>query len=226
MKYVVHELEEVNGVVTRKYISQSAIVVGGQVSNNEFNVTLNEVESYFIDNIPKIQGKTQIDIVFILKAYKGQQQPVIQQFPFRVWYTAPGQTQVPVANVPTSQTAPTFPPQQIALIRLFDSPNLQGNELNYYNIRKPDGEYITYQLSTELPFNFQNVVGNKILNATTYESVNFSGSGGASTQNTILITINQLGSFRLQVEYRPYGFTSPINGEILTQTILSDVFTL
>lgn len=226
MKYVVYELEEVNGVVRRKYISQSVIGVGGQVSNNEFNVTLNEVESYFITNIPKIEGKTQIDIVFILKAYKGETEPVVQQFPFRVWYTSTNQTQVPVDNIPTSQTLPTFPPQKIAFIKIGESPTLQGNGFSYYNIKKPDGGYITFQLTTENPFEYQYVVNNRVLDAATYDNVNFSGSGGDSTQYTNLININKLGSFRLQVQYKPYGNTSPIGGEVLTQTILSEVFTL
>ena len=226
MRYTVYELVEVNGKVSRKYISQSEISVGGQVLNNEFNVTLTEVESYFIDSIPKIEGKTQIDLVFILKAYKGVEQPVVQQFPFKVWYTAPGQTQVPVENVPTSQTLPTFPQQKLSLIKLFDSPNLQGEGWSYYNIKKPAGGYITYNFITEKPFTTQNVVSTKILNATTYEIVNYSGIGGITTNYTNEITLNKLGSFRLQVEYRPYGTTSPIGGEILVQTIISDVFTL
>jgi hypothetical protein len=226
MSYTVYELEEINNKVTRKYISKNLIGVGGQVSNNEFNITLTEVESYFINNIPKIEGKTQIDIVFILKAYKGQEQPVVQQFPFKVWYTLPNQSQVPVENVPTSQTLPTFPQVKLSLIRLPDSPELQGSGFSYYNIKTPTGGYITYDFSSDdKPFNQQNVAGVKILNATTYDTVSYTGRA-ASTNDTNEITINELGSFRLQVQYRPYGFTSPIGGEILVQTILSDVFTL
>ena len=226
MKYVVYELEEVNGQVTRKYISQSVIGVGGQVTNNQFNVTLNDVESYFISNIPKIEGKTQIDIVFILKAYKGQEQPVVQQFPFKVWYTLPNQSQVPVVNVPSSQTLPTFPPQKIAFIKIGESTELQGRGWDYYNIKKPDGGYITYQLTTQEPFDEPKAINNRVLYAETYEIASYGGSGGAATQYTNLININKLGNFRLQVQYKPYGNTSPIGGEVLVQTIVSDVFTL
>jgi hypothetical protein len=226
MSYTVYQLEEVNNVVSRKYVSKGVIGVNGQVTNGEFNVTLNQVQSYLVNNIPKIIGKTQIDLVFILNAYKGQEQPVTQQFPFKDWYTLPNQGKVPVDNVPTSQTAITFPPEKLSLIRISDSSDLQGNGFNYYNIKKSTGGYITYNFSTEKPFNEQNVVGTKILNATTYDIVSYSRIGGVSTNYTNEITINQLGSFRLQVQYRPYGFTSPINGEVLTQTILSDVFTL
>jgi len=212
MKYVVYELEEVNGKVTRKYISQNVIGVGGQVINGVFNITLTDVESYFINDIPKIEGKTQIDIVFILKAYKGQEQPVVQQFPFKVWYTLP-----------------TFPPQQIAFIKIGESTELQGNGWSYYNIKKPAGGYITYNFTTDSqhPFEEQKVVlGSKILDASTYEVISYNGSGGPSTNYTNEITINKLGSFRLQVQYKPYGNTSPIGGEVLVQTIVSDVFTL
>jgi hypothetical protein len=226
MKYVVYELEEVNGKVTRKYISQSVIGVGGQVSNNQFNINLTEVESYFITNIPKIEGKTQIDIVFVLKAYKGQEQPVVQQFPFRVWYTLPNQSQVPVDNVPTSQTLPTFPPQQIAFVKIGESTELQGSGWSYYNIKKPDGGYITYQLTTQEPFDERKAINNRVLYAETYEIANYGGSGSVATNYTNLININKLGNFRLQVQYKPYGNTSPIGGEVLVQTIVSDVFTL
>jgi hypothetical protein len=209
-----------------KYISQSVIGVGGQVTNNQFNVTLNDVESYFINDIPKIEGKTQIDIVFILKAYKGQEQPVVQQFPFKVWYTLPNQSQVPVVNVPSSQTLPTFPPQKIAFIKIGESTELQGRGWDYYNIKKPDGGYITYQLTTEEPFDEPKAINNRVLYAETYEIASYGGSGGAATQYTNLININKLGNFRLQVQYKPYGNTSPIGGEVLVQTIVSDVFTL
>ena len=226
MKYVVYELVEENGKVIRKWVSQNTIGVGGQISNNEFNITLNEVESYLTNNIPKIEGKTQIDITFILKAYKGQEVSVPQQFPFKLWYTLPNQSQVPVDNIPVNQTLPTFPPQQIKLISLGESSVLQGNGFDYYNIKKPGGGYITYQLMTENPFESQYVVNTRVLNGVTYNNVSFSSNGGADTKYTNLVEINSLGDFRLQVQYKPYGNTSPNGGEILTQTILSDIFTL
>jgi hypothetical protein len=229
MSYTVYQLEEVNNVVTRKYISKNRIGVSGQVVNGVFNVTLTDVESYFINDIPKIEGKTQIDIVFILKAYKGQEQPVVQQFPFKVWYTLPNQNQVPISNVPTSQTLPTFPQLPLSLIRLTDSVNLQGEGWSYYNIKKPAGGYITYNFTTDSqhPFKEQNVVlGSKILDASTYEIISYGGSGGPSTNYTNEITVQKIGSFRLQVQYKPYGDDKPNGGEVLTQTILSDVFTL
>ena len=41
------------------------------------------------------------------------------------------------------------------------------------------------------------------------------------------INVNGLGAFRLQVLYKPYGNQIPnTGGNVLVQTILSDVFTL
>ena len=40
------------------------------------------------------------------------------------------------------------------------------------------------------------------------------------------MTINSKGVFRLQIKYYPYGFTSPIGGEVLEQIVVSDIFTL
>jgi hypothetical protein len=228
MRYTVYELVEVNGKVTRKYISQSVMSVGGQVTNGVFNVTLNEVESYFIENIPKIEGKTQIDIVFVLSAYKGQEQPVVQQFPFKVWYTLPNQTQVPVENVPTTQTAPTFPQKQLAIVKVGEFTSIEGDGGSYYNIKKPTGGYITFNFTVPSgeEVNPQWISKAGVLDSSTYSIVPFSGSLGSNTKYTNEWILNSIGSFRIQIQYRPYGFTSPIGGEVLVQTILSDVFTL
>jgi hypothetical protein len=229
MSYVVHELGEINGVVGRKYISEGVVNVEGRVINNEFNITLNEVQGYLVNNIPKIIGKTQIDLVFILTANKLQEQPVVQQFLFKDYYTLPSQSQVPVANIPVSQTALTFPPQKISINTIGESQTLGENGLNglsYYNIKKPAGGYITLQLSTENPFDSEKVVSYEILNAVTYDVVTSTLSKGETTSYTNVIETNNLGAFRLRVTYRTYGFTAPINGEVLIQSILSDVFTL
>jgi hypothetical protein len=50
--------------------------------------------------------------------------------------------------------------------------------------------------------------------------------GGIDTKYTYLCNIDSLGTFKLSVEYYPYGFTSPINGEVLKQTVFSPPFTL
>jgi hypothetical protein len=92
----VYVLEESNNKVTRKKVAQKIQGVGGQVTNNEFNITLSEIESFYLDGVPRIEGKTQIDIIFTVYAYKGAESPVKQQFPFRIWYTLPNQNQLPI----------------------------------------------------------------------------------------------------------------------------------
>ena len=227
MIYAVYELKEENNVVSRTSISRSEIRVGGQVTNGEFNITLNEVESFLINDIPKNEGKTQIDLIFVLNAYKGNEPPVSQKFPFKVWYTTPNQTQVPVSNVPTTQTLPTFPPQNISIVRIGEFDTFNGNGDEFYNVKKPAGGYITFKLETEKPFLTQNANSPEVLNSSTYKVINTTRiSSGPSTNYTLEVEPNALGGFRLQVKYRPYGFTSPPNGEVLTQTILSEVFTL
>jgi len=228
LNYVVYELEDANGKVTRKRVSQSQVTVQGQVTNGEFNITLEQVESFLTNNIPKNEGKTQIDMVFVLKAYKGEKSPVIQQFQFKLWYTLPSQTQVPVVDVPTTQTKPTFAPKQLAIVKYGESMQLGGNGFTFYNIKKPAGGYITLQfvLPPGEEYKSEWKGSSRILNATTYESVPYSGGGGITTNYTNEWTVSTIGTFRLQIQYYPYGYTSPINGEVLEQTILSEVFTL
>jgi hypothetical protein len=227
MNYQVYELQELNNQVTRKSISQSLLKLGGQVTNGEFNITLPQVESYLSNNIPKIEGKTQIDIVFGLLSYKGKESPVRQQFPFRLWYTLPNQNQVPLENVPVNQTLPTFPQQQLSIIKLPDSDAIRGEGNSYYNIKKLAGGYIPFDFT--LPsgqiFNSQNISSINILDSS-YNNVSFGSVLGPDTKYTNEVTINSKGVFRLQIQYRPYGFTSPIGGEVLVQTVLSDTFTL
>ncbi len=55
----VYVLEESNNQVTRKKVTQKIQGVGGQVTNNEFNITLSEIESFYLDGVPRIEGKTQ-----------------------------------------------------------------------------------------------------------------------------------------------------------------------
>ena len=223
----VYVLEESNNQVTRKKVTQKIQGVGGQVTNNEFNITLSEIESFYLDGVPRIEGKTQIDIIFTVYAYKGEGSPVKQQFPFRIWYTLPNQNQVPIENIPVNQTLPTFPQQQLSIVRLPDSNTLQGDGQTYYNIEKPSGGYITFNftLPSGQSYQSQNLGGISILD-NNYGGVPFNSFGNSSTRYTNQMTINSKGVFRLQIKYYPYGFTSPIGGEVLEQIVVSDIFTL
>jgi hypothetical protein len=223
----VYILEESNNQVTRKKVTQKIQGVGGQVTNNEFNITLSEIESFYLDGVPKIEGKTQIDIIFTVYAYKGAESPVKRQFPFRIWYTLPNQNQVPVENIPVNQTLPTFPQQQLSIVRLPDSDTIQGEGQTYYNIKKPSGGYITFNFTVPSgqSYQSQNRGGISILD-NNYDIVPFNSFGNSGTRYTNEMTINSKGVFRLQIKYYPYGFTSPIDGEVLEQTVVSDIFTL
>jgi hypothetical protein len=223
----VYVLEESNNQVTRKNVTQKIQGIGGQVTNNEFNITLSDIESFYLDGVPRIEGKTQIDIIFTVYAYKGAESPVKRQFPFRIWYTLPNQNQVPVENIPVNQTLPTFPQQQLSIVRLPDSNTLQGDGQTYYNIKKPSGGYITFNftLPSGQSYQSQNEGGISILD-NNYDSVPFNSFGSSSTRYTNEMTINSKGIFRLQIKYYPYGLDSPIGGEVLEQIVVSDIFTL
>jgi hypothetical protein len=223
----VYVLEESNNKVTRKKVTQKIQGVGGQVTNNEFNITLSEIESFYLDGVPRIEGKTQIDIIFTVYAYKGAESPVKRQFPFRIWYTLPNQSQVPVENIPVNQTLPTFPQQQLSIVRLPDSDTIQGDGQTYYNIKKPSGGYITFNFTVPSgqSYQSQNQGSISILNSN-YDTVPFSSFGGSNTRYTNEMTIKSKGVFRLQIKYYPYGFTPPNGGEVLEQIVVSDIFTL
>ena len=226
MTYVVYELVESNGTVQRKQVSQSSLFVSDQVVNNEFNVNLSQVQSYLPSNLPKIEGKTQIDCMFICKAYQGNQAPVVQQFPFKVWYTLPNQQNVPPVNVPANQTGQTLPPKKISLVPLGQSQTLFGPGNQYFNIKKNGGGYIGFVIRPEDPYENSNFVSWSVLNANSYAEADVSGSSIAANYSRE-INVNGLGAFRLQVLYKPYGNQIPnTGGNVLVQTILSDVFTL
>ena len=52
------------------------------------------------------------------------------------------------------------------------------------------------------------------------------GRGGPSTNYTYVYDIKGKGEFRLVIKYRPYGFTSPVGGQVLVQTVTGPPFTL
>jgi hypothetical protein len=105
-----------------------------------------------------------------------------------------------------------------------ESDSLQGNGWQYFNIKKPAGGYITFKFDAP-EFSTANYGGKFIVNLNN-NLVSYSLGGGADTKYTNLVTVNDLGEFKLKIEYRPYGYTSPIGGQVLTQTVYSPIFTL
>ena len=155
-------------------------------------------------------------------------QDVIQTYNFNLFLTDRNVGD-PVSNTVTSPTTGTttgrtFAQKTISIIKVGESDSLQGNGWQYFNIKKPAGGYITFKFDAP-EFSTANYGGKFIVNLNN-NLVSYSLGGGADTKYTNLVTVNDLGEFKLKVEYRPYGYTAPIGGQVLTQTVYSPIFTL
>jgi hypothetical protein len=110
----------------------------------------------------------------------------------------------PSTLTPNSQPAS---PSQLSIISLGESPNIQGNNFSYTNIKKPDGGYITLKLNTgDQPFNFSWVGSSQFFKPGDSFPAPSSCRGGDSTEYTKVCTVNGLGVFTLVMEYYPKGF--------------------
>jgi hypothetical protein len=227
MNYIVKELQNVNGQVVSKVIKEGNKLISNLVTNNQFTITRNYIISNNLLTYTPILGKSQIDIVFILKAITSQQQPTEQQFAFKMYYTTEGQTIVPTENVPVGQTETTYPEEQLAIISQGYQDSLFGNGPTYYNIVKPGGGYLTMQFTPPVgkQINQEWIVSTKIVN-TNLDILRFTSTNDSSTKYTNVLNVDGLGIFRLQIEYQPYGQQIPVNGTTLTQIVLSPSFTL
>lgn len=130
----------------------------------------------------------------------------------------------PVVN--TTPSPKTFPPKQLSITLVGEGPNIQGNGPQFYNIKKPDGTYITFKFNTEEPFNSQWVGSSNFFKNGNFFPIASGCNSGVNTNYTQSCTVSELGVIRLIVEYYPYGFTSPIGGEVLKQAVSSPPFTL
>jgi len=124
----------------------------------------------------------------------------------------------------TTTVAKTFAPKAISIIKIGEFDSIQGDGWQYFNIKKPSGGYITFKF--EAPeFNVK-YYGEQIIVNLNNDVVTNGMTGGADTKYTNIVTVNSLGEFKLKISYLPYGYTSPIGGEVLTQTVYSPIFTL
>ena len=134
-------------------------------------------------------------------------------------------------SAPAPVKKPTLPEQPLSITLLSQSPNLQGEGEEYFNIKKPAGGYITFKFNTNsgsdaIAFNGSNYGVNVIINSEG-SPVASSYIQGVNTNYTYEYTVENIGTFRLLVKYRPYGFSvPPTGGEVLEQLVYSPPFTL
>ena len=211
----------VNNVKTQTLNRTITTPILGYVSNNTFNITYNNVADILVNNpippfktVPVKDGQT-VNIKFTVTAVPTDKvknpQNVPQSFNFNF--------------TPTPSTTPTFPEQPLSITLVGESPSLQGNGFQYFNIEKPDNSgYITFKFNAP-KFEFQNY-SNRYFIDSNGKDANYSAEGGAGTNYTTVCSLSGKGVFKLVIEYYPYGFTSPIGGEILKQTVTGPPFTL
>jgi hypothetical protein len=152
-------------------------------------------------------------------------QDVIQTYNFNLFLTDRNVGEpISTTTTTTNTTGRTFAEKSISIIKVGEYDSLQGDGWQYFNVKKPTGGYITFKFDVP-EFSTANY-GSKYVVDLNNDLVSYSSGGGNDTKYTNVVTVNSLGSFKLKVEYRPYGYTSPIGGQVLTQTVYSPIFTL
>ena len=211
----------VNNVRTQTLNRTVTTPILGYVSNNTFNITYNNVADILVNNpipdfktVPVKDGQT-VNLKFTVTAVPTDKvknpQNVPQSFNFNF--------------TPTPSTTPTFPEQPLSIVLVGESPSLQGNGFQYFNIKKPDNSgYITFKFNAQ-KFEYQNY-SNRYFIDSNGKDASYSAEGGADTNYTTVCSLSGKGVFKLVIEYYPYGQTSPIGGQVLKQTVTGPPFTL
>jgi hypothetical protein len=198
--------------------------VSDYFKDNVFTITYNDIANIII-NKPIEPFKTTpikdgqiVKIQFTLYAIAADKvknpQPTKQSFNFN--FTRSGN------SVATAK--PKFAEKPLSITLIGESDVIQGNGTEYFNIKKPGGGYICYKFNA--PQFDDSKCGYKTIIDLNGYPVSASYIQGINYNYTYVYTINSKGTFKLSIEYYPYGFTSPIGGEVLMQTVLSLPFTL
>jgi len=211
----------VNNVRTQTLNRTVTTPILGYVSSNTFNITYNNVADILVNNpipefktVPVKDGQT-VNLKFTVTAVPTDKvknpQNVLQSFNFNF--------------TPTPSTTPTFAEVPLSITLVGESPSLQGDGPEYFNVKKPGNSgYITFRFNAP-DFQEKNYGSTRFIDSSG-ESASFDGTGGASTNYTIVFTLSGKGVFKLQKDYYPYGFTSPVGGQVLKQTVTGPPFTL
>jgi hypothetical protein len=217
----VYDNNVVNNLKTKTLNRTVKIPIIGYVSKNVFNITHENLQvmlvSYPIEEFKAspITPTQTAQIKFTIVAAPTDRainiQDVTQSFNFDF---RPAQT-----------TIPTFAEVAASIVLVGESPTLQGNGFDYFNVKKSDNSgYITFKFNV---INFSdNNYGPKEILSYDGQFVSFSMVGGPNTKYTNECIIPGKGVFKLQIEYYPYGLTAPIGGQVLKQTVIGPPFTL
>ena len=191
--------------------------------NNVFTITYSDIANIIINKpiepFKSTPVKNEIVTVqFTLQANAADKvknpQPITQSFNF--YFTRSRN------NIDTAK--PKYAEKPLSITLIGESDVLQGNGPEYFNIKKPAGGYITFKFNAP-EFKYSDYGINAPVDLNGY-TVQYSSRGGDDTNYTSVIIVDSKGTFQLRVQYYPYGYTAPKDGEILMQTVLSPPFTL
>jgi hypothetical protein len=221
MEISVYDNNVVNNVKTETLNRSVKTKTSSYVSSNTFTITYANVQSMLITNpidefkTTPVTSSQTVKIKFTVTAVPTDKVKNPQNVPQTFNFTF----------IPTPSTTPTFPEQPLSITLVGESPSLQGDGPEYFNVKKPDNSgYITFKFNAP-DFQDKNYGSTRFIDSSG-ESASFDGTGGASTNYTIVFTLSGKGVFKLQKDYYPYGFTSPIGGQVLKQTVTGPPFTL
>jgi hypothetical protein len=172
-----------------------------------------------------IRAYTQIELYVRPDDKVKNPNDVILNYNFNIFQTdiKEGDPVVATPPPPVTTSGTTFPEKQLSITLVGESPDIQGMGLEYFNIKKPAGGYITFRFnSPDFKDSWYN--DRAILNSNN-QIAPYSGRLNVDSQ-TYEYTVNSLGVFKLKISYKPYGFTAPIGGKVLEQIVYSPPFTL
>jgi hypothetical protein len=202
------------------------------VNDNKFTITYDDVANIIVNNpiepfkTTPIKASQVVTIQFNVTANAADKvknpQPTVQSFNF---YFSDGTSTTTASPSTTPVQSKTFAEQQLSITLYGEGANLQGDGWEYFNVKKPAGGYITFKFNAP-KFNESNYGYKLFIDKDGYPVPGSSMIGGIDTKYTYLGNVNSLGTFKISVEYYPYGFTSPIGGEVLKQMVFSPPFTL
>jgi hypothetical protein len=230
-----YQIEDIVPGPTNRYIGDR-IETGyrqpfnGYVSadQQEFSISKEQmIKVVGIDDLDEknIRAYTQIELYVRPDDKVKNPNDVILNYNFNIFQTdiKEGDPVVATPPPPVTTSGTTFPEKQLSITLVGESPDIQGMGLEYFNIKKPAGGYITFRFnSPDFKDSWYN--DRAILNSNN-QIAPYSGRLNVDSQ-TYEYTVNSLGVFKLKISYKPYGFTAPIGGKVLEQIVYSPPFTL
>jgi len=240
-----YETTYTNNQIKPVYVNGGTIKFTGYTTNDtEFKINNTQVLGLLQTNFPDIpidKSKTDIAISFIITAEppvdpNSKNKPVQQQFNFKIGYSTP---QGSVGNVPIDVTGTTYPEVPITISNLGQTIVPFGDGKTFYNVIIPGGNYYNFKLNINESIQYQNQSipiiqpdkpesnSTPIIIKSNGSPANYTVTNDQDTSYAYLFDVKEKGAFRIVIPaYKPYGDNKPNSGQVLTQRIVSPIFTI